>query len=183
MARSKPSRGAPPSSERAVWDALGQFFRSRQPWLRRASEAAGVPPPQLWVLGYLAEFGPASAGDLRHHLGVTPAAVTFVIHGLERKGCVDLRPVEEDRRRVMVRLLPGGRRKIRRLLRWREELGHEVLGRFTESERATFARLLRKFSEGMDTIASAPLPGPRGAGSNRRVAKPPRARVHGDSNP
>jgi DNA-binding MarR family transcriptional regulator len=177
----RPPAGAPSAgSEQAVWDALGQFFRSRQPWLQRASEASGVPPPQLWVLVYLTEFGPTSAGELSQYLGVTPAAVTFVIHELRRNRCVELRR-GEDRRRVMVRLLPSGRRRIRRLLLWRQDLGHEVLGSFTAAEREAFARLLRKFSAAVDALAPMTVPGSQGAGSNRRVRKPPRARVHRDS--
>lgn len=181
MPRPTGTRAPEAGSEEAVWDALGQFYRARQPWIRRASEAAGVPPPQLWVLVYLSEFGPASAGDLAGFLGVTPAAVTFVIHRLRRVQCVELRPAEDDRRRVMVRLLPAGRQKVRRLLRWREDFGHKVLGRFAPTERAEFTRLLRKFAAGMDVLARARAATLQGARSNRPGAKRPRARVHRDS--
>lgn len=168
-------RPLPSEGEAEVWDALGRFLRSRQPWVRRASEAAGVPPPQLWVLVYLTEFGPTSAGDLSRYLGVTPAAVTFVTHELQRKGCVELEPSIGDRRRVMVRILPGGRQKVRRLLRWRLDLGHQALGGFSLAERVEFARLLRKFSEGMNALAPARGLDPRGAGSNSRLPRGPRA--------
>lgn len=180
MAPSTRGRVPSPTSERAVWDALGGFLRARQPWIRLASDAAGVPPPQLSVLVFLHNSGQSSAGAIARYLGVTPAAVTFVIQELERHRYVEIRPGREDRRRAVVRLLPEGRRKVRQLMRWRVEVGHRALRGFSAAERGTFARLLRKFSDAMEASTRGSTTGPVGAGSNRRVARPPRARVHRD---
>jgi DNA-binding MarR family transcriptional regulator len=169
-----------PTSEEEVWDALGGFLRARQPWVRLASEAIGVPPPQVSVIVYLYKSGPSSAGAIARYMGVTPAAVTFVIQELDRRRYVEIRPGREDRRRAVVRLLPEGHRKVRQLLRWRAEVGHRALRSFSAAERGTLARLLRKFSHAMEAATPISATAPLGAGSNRPVARPPRARIHRD---
>lgn len=72
----------------------------------------GLHSTDLECLDLLYLSGPAPAGRLAAHTGLTTGATTAVIDRLERSGYVRRTRDPRDRRRVMVEALPAGIRKI-----------------------------------------------------------------------
>ena len=66
----------------------------------------------LECLDLLYLSGPATAGRLAAHTGLTTGATTAVIDRLERSGYVRRTRDSNDRRRVMVEALPAGMKQI-----------------------------------------------------------------------
>ena len=60
------------------------------------------------VAGMLRDRGPMTPSELGERLIVTRATVTGVVDSLERRGYVSRRPIESDRRSVMIELTDAG---------------------------------------------------------------------------
>ena len=89
----------------------------------------GLNPTDLECLDLLYLSGPATAGRLAAHTGLTTGATTAVIDRLERAGYVRRTRDSHDRRVVVVEALPAGIKRIeplyRRLARSMDQLHHE----------------------------------------------------------
>lgn len=81
------------------------------------AKIVGLHSTDLECLDLLLLSGPATAGGLSKHSGLTTGATTAVIDRLERAGLVRRIHDSEDRRRVMVEALPGSVRHIEPLYR------------------------------------------------------------------
>jgi DNA-binding MarR family transcriptional regulator len=77
----------------------------------------GLNSTDLECLDLLYLAGPATAGRLSAHTGLTTGATTAVIDRLERAGYVRRTRDSHDRRRVLVEALPGGIKRIEPLYR------------------------------------------------------------------
>ncbi|MGH9185415.1 MAG: MarR family winged helix-turn-helix transcriptional regulator, partial [Acidimicrobiales bacterium] len=71
------------------------------------AEHLGVHPTDWECLSLLFEFGPVTAGRLAELTGLTTGAITGLIDRLEASGYVRRQRVPEDRRRVIVELVPS----------------------------------------------------------------------------
>jgi DNA-binding MarR family transcriptional regulator len=97
----------------------------------------------LAVLSLLEARGPQSAGQLAEATGLTTGAVTGMADRLERAGLARREPDPEDRRRVMVRLVPD---RLGRLVKLHQPLHdqlHALEKRFTPAERERIADYVR----------------------------------------
>ena len=86
----------------------------------------GLNSTDLECLDLLYLSGPATAGRLASHTGLTTGAITAVIDRLERAGYVRRKRDSHDRRVVVVEALPAGLKRIepmyRRLARSMDQL-------------------------------------------------------------
>jgi DNA-binding MarR family transcriptional regulator len=73
-----------------------------------AAEKFGLNATDMKTLPLLNGSVPISAGDIGASLGLTSGAVTAVIDRLERSGLVRRAPHPDDRRKVIVELVPEG---------------------------------------------------------------------------
>lgn len=89
----------------------------------------GLNPTDLECLDLLYLSGPATAGRLAAHTGLTTGATTAVIDRLEGAGYVRRTRDSHDRRVVVVEALPAGIKRIeplyRRLAQSMDQLHHE----------------------------------------------------------
>ena len=76
------------------------------------AERFGLSPTDYKALEVLARLGPLTAGQLVEHTGLASASVTALIDRLEQKGFVRRAHDTEDRRRVIVELIPEGVARI-----------------------------------------------------------------------
>lgn len=74
-------------------------------------------------------YGILSEGDLAKMLFVNPSTVSRMVYNLEQKGWLESTRDKSDRRKVLVRLSPAGKRKIAGMLRQPAE----VLARLADS--------------------------------------------------
>ena len=82
-----------------------------------------------------------AAGDLVRHTMVTTGAITNRIDRLEARGLV-ARATAEDRRKVIVRLTPGGLRLVDDIVETHLEVEREILSVLSDRNRQELARLL-----------------------------------------
>ena len=76
------------------------------------SERLGISPAELLALAHLSLDGALGPTDLTHRLHMTTGAMTAMLDRLAERDYVVREPHETDRRRIVVRLTPGGRDRI-----------------------------------------------------------------------
>jgi DNA-binding MarR family transcriptional regulator len=87
---------------------------------------------------------PMPASELAERSGVTKQTVTSLLDGLEKDGYVARRPHQQDRRSIVVQLLPKGARLLAKIMpgMYRRQL--EMMADLTRDEKRQLTRLLRK---------------------------------------
>jgi DNA-binding MarR family transcriptional regulator len=104
----------------------------------------GLSPADLETLDLLSTNGPLTAGRLAELTGLTTGAITGLVDRLEEAGLVRRERDAEDRRRVIVHLVPDRARAIARLY---EPLGRamaELNGRYTTDQLAVMLDYTRR---------------------------------------
>ena len=94
----------------------------------RQNAAAGITASQLSVLTTLARHEALTLGELAAHEGVQPPSVTRMVDNLERAGLVARGASPTDRRTVMARLTPKGRKAVEDIRRRRDAWLAQRLG-------------------------------------------------------
>ena len=96
----------------------------------------GLHSTDLECLDLLYLSGPATAGRLSAHTGLTTGATTAVIDRLERSGWVRRTRDEKDRRRVLVEALPAGIRRIEPFYQRLSDAMSRLHGRYDDRQLA-----------------------------------------------
>jgi len=102
----------------------------------------GLSPTDLECLGYLEDAGPTTAGHLGDLTGLTSGAVTRLIDRLERGRYVRRRSDPDDRRKVLVELVPGCAKGFERFYGPMARDAIRFLSRYTDAELVLIADLL-----------------------------------------
>lgn len=108
------------------------------------SRIVDLTPPQFAALAALADAGETSQNQLGAMVAMDAATIKGVIDRLGRRGLVEMRRDEDDRRRLMVRLTPQGRTALGGLLAHARQITAETLSPLTQREAQQLARLLGK---------------------------------------
>jgi DNA-binding MarR family transcriptional regulator len=124
----------------------------------RASERAfGVSAAQLFVLRQLAARSGQSLSDLAARTRTTPSSISEIVARLVRRGLIERRPSEDDRRRAELSLTDRGRTTLAKApvtIQERLLLGFDQLD---GTSRAALADLLEAWltASGLDDVAPA----------------------------
>ncbi len=114
--------------------------------LKRASHPDAVSFPKLVVLRFILERKDPPMKDVAAFLGVTPPSATALIDGLAADGLVARKPDPRDRRGVLLRATPKGRRLVQACFARVSAQVAEMFGRLTIEEQdrliAIFEKLL-----------------------------------------
>lgn len=94
----------------------------------------GISPTDLETMDILSTSGPLTAGRLAELTGLTTGAITGVVDRLERAGFVRRERDAEDRRRVIVHLVPDRVRKIGKLFEPLARAMAELSGRLSDED-------------------------------------------------
>ena len=105
------------------------------------ADKVGLAPSDLECLGFLEDAGPMTAGRLGELTGLTSGAVTRMIDRLEHARYVRRRGDPDDRRRVLVELVPGRKREFERFYAPIARGATEYLARYSDTELALIAKL------------------------------------------
>jgi DNA-binding MarR family transcriptional regulator len=116
--------------------------------------ADGLRRYHFTVLVALDEDGPASQAALGRRLSIDRSDMVAVINDLARDGLVARERDDDDRRRNLIRLTPGGERALRRLDARIDEAQDALLEPLSAKERNELKRLLTRVVEHHRSTAS-----------------------------
>lgn len=139
-------------SEIRALDAYIKLMRaadSVQSGLERAMEAEGLTEGQFGVLEILLHLGPAAPGEISRKLFRSDGNVTVLLDNLERRGWIERRRDERDRRRLAIHLTPAGRAEIRRRFPPHVERVVAAFSHLSAAEQDELGRLCRKLGRGV----------------------------------
>ncbi|HEX6061523.1 MAG TPA: MarR family winged helix-turn-helix transcriptional regulator [Candidatus Limnocylindria bacterium] len=106
------------------------------------ADKVGLAPSDLECLGYLEDGGPMTAGRLSELTGLTTGAVTRMVDRLEAAKYVRRRSDPDDRRKVIIELVPGRAKEFERFYGPMARGATEGLARYSDAELALIADLL-----------------------------------------
>lgn len=115
---------------------------------RAAADVArhGLTPGEFGVLETLYSKGPLLLVDLQKRQLVSSGGVTYLVDRLARRGLVERRDCEHDRRARYAALTPAGEEFIRRIFPEHAAAIEEAVSGLTAAEQRRATALLRKLS-------------------------------------
>lgn len=100
--------------------------------------------------------GTSTPGELCEYTSQGATNMTRIANVLVKRGLVTRGASEEDRRRVVIRITPAGRRFVQKLLPpLFPKVGAAFAG-FSDADKRNFSRLLRKLAANLDQLGDAP---------------------------
>lgn len=148
------------ASEQRALDAYIKLSRAAnavEARINRHLTDAGLSISQFGVLEALYHLGPLHQGDLAQKILKTSGNLTLVVENLAKRGLVERRRDERDRRYVRVLLTDAGRDLIHRIFPHHVARVEAAFAPLDAREQETLARLCRKLGLA-DDGASAPTP-------------------------
>jgi DNA-binding MarR family transcriptional regulator len=147
MKDSTVKRKAPSRSRQELLDRLSLAIRASQNVSEAFDEyvaaATGINRTDMRCLDILAQRGAVTAGQLAKAMHLSSGAITSLVDRLERAGYAQRRRDTEDRRRVLVELVPG---MVERAFPYYEPLYHGTV-RLLENHSDEEIELMIEFLE------------------------------------
>jgi DNA-binding MarR family transcriptional regulator len=106
-----------------------------------------IPLGQIRLMRTLSA-GPRLAADAGHELGLSPSALSQMVHRLEEAGLVQREDFATDKRHRQLRLTPEGVHRMAERSRIRAERAETALVHLTAEERAQLIHLLERVVAG-----------------------------------
>jgi len=144
-----------------VWRTAQAFKQEMERGVLRESDLSFGSFSTLFIVWV---WGPIETRAIARSQGVTRATVTSTVSHLEERGLVARSESPSDRRLVLVKLTPAGRRLIQDLFPRFNQAEHLVASSLTGREQKTLAHLLRKMQAG---VQRRRLQGPAGRNGHR----------------
>ncbi len=111
--------------------------------------ASGLTISQFGVLEVLFHKGDLTANDLSRKILKTKGNLTMVIDNLDRKGFVERRPCENDRRKIYITLTPEGRNLIEDVFPRHARSISDFMQVLTSDEQVQLGALCKKLGIGL----------------------------------
>ncbi len=93
-----------------AWDLMSQIWKSCKPYVEEVADSVSMTPQQLVALKIMGEHGTMAMSELAVHLGCDASNVTSIVDKLEKRGIVERRSAEHDRRVKSLVVTPEGQR-------------------------------------------------------------------------
>jgi DNA-binding MarR family transcriptional regulator len=145
----KSRAGARAETSPEVVDAVLSASRALVAVAARSLAEAGeeVTLTQYRTLVVLASRGPQHVADLAAALAVTPATATRMCDRLVRKGLIDRRTEEQDRRQVQIELTGRGRALVTSVTRRRRAEIARIVARIPPDQQLVLVEALSRLAE------------------------------------
>ena len=137
-----------------TWELLMDLVMAERARIPQIAAEFRLSPPQVHALRVLSPEQPLPMGRLACALGCDASNVTGIVDRLEKRGLIERRPSERDRRvKVLVVTAEGAQVRRRLLLRLGEP--PQGIAALSPADRRRLARLLRL---ALSRAAAAPAP-------------------------
>lgn len=148
----------PDDAVRTVEAQVAMLLRLSERTRRSASRRQGELERSAYlVLGVLAADGPASVNAIADALRLDPSTVTRQVLAMEQAGHVTRTADAADGRVTVVGATEEGLAALTRTREIRARLYGEILGAWSDADRADLARLLTRLNADVDTWGRANL--------------------------
>jgi DNA-binding MarR family transcriptional regulator len=104
----------------------------------------GLTPAQFFAMARLHEMGDLSQNHLGRLVAMDPVTIQGVVHRLIDRGLLKRKADPKDKRRMIPRLTPKGRRTVTRLMDNVRRVDDTILEPLAPKERAQFLALLKR---------------------------------------
>lgn len=102
--------------------------------------------------------GSSTPGELCEYTSQGATNMTRIANVLVKRGLITRGASEEDRRRVVIRITPAGRRFLQKVLPPLFPRVSQAFAGFSDADMRSFSRLLRKLADNLDQLDEAPTP-------------------------
>jgi DNA-binding MarR family transcriptional regulator len=99
------------------------------------------------ILGTLSHHGPSRLSAVANKCGFDPSTASRQVSALESAGLLERTTDPDDRRAVLLKASPKGKRLLQRLEVGRRKRIERLMAGWTAGEIATFTQLLGRFNE------------------------------------
>jgi DNA-binding MarR family transcriptional regulator len=127
----------------ALGDLVMRVARTQRRRWREALAPWDLSPHQARALRVVCSRDGVRLSELAEALRIAPRSATEVADGLQERGLVERAADPVDRRAVVLRSTPAGRRVQQEVDDARAADSHELFGRLTVADQAELARILR----------------------------------------
>ena len=131
-----------------LWVVLARAFDAVEHHSRASITRFGLGTTEFGVLEALYNKGEQPVCDVQRRILVESSSTTYVVDKLVKRGLVRRRHSGKDRRVVLLRLTPSGRRLIARIFPTHARAIHDAVAALRPREQAQAIRLLRALGLG-----------------------------------
>ena len=125
---------APGTLEDRVALEMRKFISSANFFNAQAAEKVGLGPTDLQMVHILHLYGPSTPTQLAEGTGLSSGGVTVALDRLEKAGYIRRQPNPNDRRSLLVALVPSALGKLKALFEGVQAQGRQVLARLPERD-------------------------------------------------
>jgi len=131
-----------------LWVVLARAFDAVERHSRASIAGFGLGTTEFGVLEVLYHKGELPVCEVQRRILVESSSTTYVVDKLVKRGLVRRRHSGKDRRVVLLRLTPSGRRLIGRIFPTHARAIHDAVAALRPREQAQAVRLMRTLGLG-----------------------------------
>ncbi len=121
-----------------------EFYEKLSSWEHAVVKGSDLSPSQMHAIEIIGHEQSLRMKELAEKLGVTTGTLTVTVDNLEKKGLIERRPHETDRRSYLVVLTAKGNRYFEQHHEFHLKLTEEMVSVLSEQEAGVFATILKK---------------------------------------
>ena len=126
-----------------AWDLMSQVWKTCKPYIEEVAGSVQMTPQQLIALKIMGDYGTMAMSELATHLGCDASNVTSIVDKLERRGIVERRSAEHDRRVKSLLVTSAGMELFERVkLRFRQP--PPAIDRLGTDDKETLCAIFRR---------------------------------------
>ena len=121
-----------------------EFYEKLSSWEHEVVRGSDLTPGQMHAIEIIGHEKSLRMKELAEKLGVTTGTLTVTVDRLERKGLIERRPHETDRRSYLIVLTDAGEEHFSRHHEFPLKLTEEIASTLTSEELESFELILAK---------------------------------------
>lgn len=125
-----------------VWNVMRNLVRELRRELEKELEPSGLKLIEFQILAHLKKNGPSTMANIAKELTLTRAGIPFLVGGIESRGFVRKRRMQDEGRVVFVYLTPLGGRVLSRALVNEDELVMRKMRKLSPAQLSRLESLL-----------------------------------------